>query len=112
MVEIGYDIDFDPTTQEGKENINEIVEDNYLDYEEMIKEDPSGKTLFEKLQGFKKGARWAYNRVINIFKNTNPKAKSPEYLKLEDLDDKENTQQKIIQIINSIKEIWKSRKII
>lgn len=81
-------IDFDPLTEDGKEDINKDIENKYDEYENLLNEDPSGESLYDKFKQFGRGLRYALTSFKNRFKSQNPYTKIPYILETEmdDLD--------------------------
>lgn len=99
-------IDFDPTTDEGQENINSDIQQNIDEYEHLIDDDLTGKSLWNKFKKFgKNGVKYAWD----YFKGkTKYGAKMPEYMELENMDEvKEKAINKYIEDANndSIREL-------
>uniref|UniRef100_A0A6P8IUH9 Uncharacterized protein LOC116304933 n=1 Tax=Actinia tenebrosa TaxID=6105 RepID=A0A6P8IUH9_ACTTE len=102
MMEAGG-IDFDPLTEEGKANVNEEIDGNFLDYEDVYEKDTSGVGLYQQLKArFGKYARFAYNGIRDRLTRVNPKNKLPEYMELDNVDEKESNERNSEVLYNEI----------
>ena len=79
------DPDFDPTTEEGQEDINDIVDD---EYEALLKRpDEDERNWLQRMTDrFARGANYAIRRLKDKFRSKNPSKSPPEYLKLENIE--------------------------
>jgi len=79
-------IDFDPTTEEGREDINEEI-DRDTDFL-LPRENETGESWIQRINTkFKSGADYAIDRLTSIFKTRNPGKAVPEYMELQNMDE-------------------------
>jgi len=78
------DIDFDPTTAEGQEDLNTTVDE---DYDSLIPNDGVGRESWNEMisNRFGRGARYVKERLIDLWKTRNPGRAVPEYMELQNL---------------------------
>ena len=79
------DPDFDPTTEEGRTDINEDVDD---EYDSLLKRpDENEVTWSQRIRSrFGRGSDYAIRRLRDKFRSKNPSESPPEYMELENLD--------------------------
>jgi len=80
------DIDFDPTTLEGREDLNTTVDE---DYDSLIPgEDEGGNSWNERISSrFSRGASYVKRRLVDLWKTRNPGKAVPEYMELQNIED-------------------------
>ena len=78
------DVDFDPTTEEGREDLNTTVDE---DYDSLIQNDgEGGESWNERISArFRSGASYAKRRLVDLWKTRNPRRAVPEYMELHNL---------------------------
>ena len=79
------DPDFDPTTEEGRTDINEDVDN---EYDSLLKRpDENEVTWSQRIRSrFGRGSDYAIRRLRDKFRSKNPSESPPEYMELENLD--------------------------
>jgi len=80
------EIDFDPTTAEGREDLNTTVDD---DYDSLIPNDgEGGESWNERISTrFRSGAGYVKRRLVDLWKTRNPGRAVPEYMELQNMED-------------------------
>jgi len=80
------EIDFDPTTAEGREDLNTTVDE---DYDSLIPNDgEGGESWNERISSrFNRGASYVKRRLIDLWKTRNPGRTVPEYMELQNIED-------------------------
>lgn len=78
-------IDFDPLTEEGREDLNTIADE---EYDSLIpRENETGESWNQRIYNrFKTGTNYIKSRLTDLFKTRNPERAVPEYMELHDLD--------------------------
>ena len=103
------DTDFDPLTEEGKDDINDTVDD---EYDSLL---PGGNETPESWESrfkgkFGRGYRYAINRFNDLFKLGNKGSNLPQYMELEDLDSKreidEFNQSEAQLVVSILQEVY------
>jgi len=90
-------IDFDPTTEEGREDINEEI-DKDTDFL-LPRENETGESFKQRINNkFNNGADYAISRLASLFKTRNPGKAVPEYMELQNIDTTLNRQREDILI--------------
>jgi len=95
-------IDFDPTTEEGRANINEEID---RDTDFLIpRENETGESFFQRTyRRFKTGTNYAIDRLVSILKTRNPGKEFPEYTKMQNMDEIEERLEKQSEAIEELK---------
>lgn len=96
-------IDFDPTTEEGREDINKTVEDEY--YSLLQQEGETNKSWHSRLrQKFgPDGLQKSLRSLSEAFKRFNPGKQLPEFMEFQNMDE----LKEIVDAKQSIREIYK-----
>jgi len=84
------DVDFDPTTLEGREDLNTTVDE---DYDSLIPgEDEGGESWNERISSrFNRGASYVKRRLVDLWKTRNPGKTVPEYMELQNMEESSST---------------------
>ena len=80
------DVDFDPLTEEGREDLNNIADE---EYDSLIpKENETGESWNQRIYNrFRSGTNYIKSRLADLFKTRNPDKTVPEYMELQNIDE-------------------------
>jgi len=78
-------VDFDPLTEEGREDLNNIADEEF-DYL-IPKEGETGESWNQRLfSRFRSNTSYLKRRLTDLFKTRNPGKAVPEYMELQNMD--------------------------
>ena len=105
----GVDIDFDPLTEEGRTDINDVVEN---EYDSLLPKDGEAEnsifSRFKRRFGWS-GARYAINRFNKSFRIRNNDNSMPQYMELNQMDDVntlEKREERINEAANDLSDVY------